>query len=103
MLGRLVLIGLLAVLAAGYYAAPLLSRSAQRRRDARALRRFVLRDLEAGRRSRTEASIAGILSWCDEVAKTGRDLPLADSVLDLRTGPDVIDVTDHGLSLVRDA
>jgi hypothetical protein len=103
MLGRIVLIALLAVLAAGYYAAPLLSRSAQRRRDARALRRFVVRDIEAGRRSRTEAAIADILTWCDEVARTGRDLPLADAVTDPRSGPDVIDLSGHGLSLVRDA
>ena len=66
----------------------------------------MLRDIEAGRRSGTEDSIAGILSWCEEVARTGRDLPLTEAVArvgECRPRPDVVDLTDSALSLVRDA
>ena len=73
---NLVLFGLLAILAVGYLAAPLLSRSAQRRRDARALRSYLLKDVRAGRRSLDEPVVILALTWCDEVAETGRDLPL---------------------------
>jgi hypothetical protein len=75
-MGNLVLIGLLAILAIGYHAAPLLSLSAQRRRDARALRAYLLNDVKAGRRSLDEPAVAMVLTWCDEVVETGRDLPL---------------------------
>jgi len=78
-MGNLVLPGLVAILVAGYYAAPLLSLSAQRRRDARALRAYVLKDIEAGRRRFDEPAVAMVLTWCAEVAETGRDLPLLAS------------------------
>jgi len=78
-MGNFVLIGLLAILAIGYLAAPLLSLSAQRRRDARALRAYLLRDVRAGRRSLDEPAVALVLTWCDEVVETGRDLPLLTS------------------------
>jgi hypothetical protein len=77
MMGNLVLIGLVALLAAGYHAAPLLSLSAKRRREARALRGYLLRDVRAGRRSIDDAVVAEVLNWCDAVAETGRDLPLS--------------------------
>jgi hypothetical protein len=71
-----ILLGLLVILAVGYLAAPLLSLSAQRRRDARALRAYLLKDVRAGRRSLNEPAVAMVLSWCNEVVETGRDLPL---------------------------
>lgn len=70
------MLGLVAILLAGYVAAPRLSPSARRRRGARALRSFVLRDLRTGRGSIDSELAADVLTWCDEVAKTGRDLPL---------------------------
>lgn len=76
MMGNLVLLGLVAVLAASYHAARLLSRSSQRQRDARALRHFISRDIRAGRRSLDDAVVAEVLDWCDEVEQTGRDVPL---------------------------
>jgi hypothetical protein len=75
-MGDFVLPGLLAILAAGYLAAPLLSRSAQRRRDARALRAYLLRDVKAGRRSIDEPAVVLLLTWCNAVAETGAELPL---------------------------
>jgi hypothetical protein len=78
-MGNLVLIGLVALLAAAYHAAPLLSLSAQRRRDARALRAYLLKDVQAGRRSLDEPAVAIVLTWCEAVAETGRDLPLLAS------------------------
>ena len=75
-MANLLLISLVALLAVGYQAAPLLSLSAQRRRDARALRAYLLRDVEAGRRSIDEPAVAMVLTWCEEVVETGRDLPL---------------------------
>jgi hypothetical protein len=77
MMGNLVLIGLVALLAAAYHAAPLLSLSAKRRREARALRGYLLRDVRAGRRSIGDSVVAEVLDWCDAVAETGRDLPLS--------------------------
>jgi hypothetical protein len=77
MMGNLVLIGLVALLTAAYHAAPLLSLSAKRRREARALRGYLLRDVRDGRRSIDDAVVAEVLSWCDAVAETGRDLPLS--------------------------
>lgn len=68
--------GFVAVLATGYLAAGRLSHAARRRRDARALRSHVLREVESGRRSLDDEIVADLLSWCDEVAETGRDLPL---------------------------
>ena len=76
MMGNLVLIGLVALLTAAYHATPLLSLSAKRRREARALRGYVLRDVRDGRRSLDDAVVADVLSWCDAVVETGRDLPL---------------------------
>jgi len=76
MMGNLVLIGLVALLTAAYHAAPLLSLSAKRRREARALRGYLLRDVRSGRRSLDDAVVADVLNWCDAVAETGRDLPL---------------------------
>jgi hypothetical protein len=76
MMGNLVLIGLVALLTAAYHAAPLLSRSAKRRREARALRGYLLRDVRDGRRSLDDAVVADVLNWCDAVAESGRDLPL---------------------------
>ncbi|GAB6901627.1 hypothetical protein [Kineosporia succinea] len=73
---ELILTGFVALLAAGHLAAGRLSRAARRRRDARALRSHVLREIEAGRRSRDDEVVTNVLSWCDEVAQTGRDLPL---------------------------
>jgi hypothetical protein len=75
-MGNLILFGLVALLAVGYHAAPLLSLSAQRRRDARALRAYLLKDVLAGRRSLDEPAVAIVLTWCDVVEETGRDLPL---------------------------
>jgi hypothetical protein len=75
-MGNFVLLGLLAILAVGYHAAPLLSLSAQRRREARALRSYLLKDVKAGRRSLDEPAVALVLTWCDQVAETGHDLPL---------------------------
>ena len=76
MMGNLVLFGFVALLAAAYHAAPLLSLSARRRREARALRGYLLRDVRNGRRSLDDAVVADVLHWCDAVAETGRDLPL---------------------------
>jgi hypothetical protein len=76
MMGNLVLLGVLALLAAAYLAAPLLSLAAKRRRDARALRAYLLRDVREGRRSMDDEVVAEVLSWCDVVVATGRDLPL---------------------------
>ena len=68
--------GFIAALAAGYFGAGRLSRAARRRRDARALRTHLLREVEAGRRSIDDEIVADVLSWCEEVAQTGRDVPL---------------------------
>ncbi len=68
--------GFVTVLAVGYVAAGRLSRAARRRRDARTLRLHLLREVEAGRRSLDDEIVADVLTWCDEVAQTGRDLPL---------------------------
>jgi hypothetical protein len=76
MMGNLVLLGLVALLAAAYHAAPLLSLAAKRRREARALRSHLLRDVRDGRRSLDDTVVAEVLNWCDAVAATGRDLPL---------------------------
>jgi hypothetical protein len=76
MMGNLVLIGLVALLTAAYHAAPLLSLSAKRRREARALRGYLLADVRKGRRSLDDVVVADVLSWCDAVVETGRDLPL---------------------------
>ena len=76
MLGKTVLISLVVLLLAAYWAAPLLSLPARRRRDARALRRWLLRDIEAGRRSAADETVTLVLTWCDEVASTGADVPL---------------------------
>ena len=76
MMGNLVLLGVLALLAAAYHAAPLLSLAAKRRRDARALRTYLLKDVREGRRSLDDTVVAEVLSWCDVVVATGRDLPL---------------------------
>jgi CRISPR/Cas system Type II protein with McrA/HNH and RuvC-like nuclease domain len=73
---ELILSGFVTVLAAGYVAAGRLSRAARRRRDARTLRLHLLREVEAGRRSLDDEIVADVLVWCDEVAQTGRDLPL---------------------------
>jgi CRISPR/Cas system Type II protein with McrA/HNH and RuvC-like nuclease domain len=73
---ELILSGFVTVLAAGYVAAGRLSRAARRRRDARTLRLHLLREVEAGRRSLDDEIVADVLTWCDEVAQTGRDLPL---------------------------
>ncbi len=73
---ELILSVFVAVLAAGYLATPRLSRAARRRRDARALRTHLLREVESGRRSLDDEVVADVLSWCDEVAQTGRDVPL---------------------------
>jgi hypothetical protein len=76
MLGKTVLTSLLALLLAGYFVVPLMSVRARRRREARALRRFVLRDVRAGRQERTDATVLQVLTWCEEVVETGRELPL---------------------------
>ncbi len=73
---ELILSGFVAALAAGYIATGRLSRAARRRRDARALRTHLMREVEAGRRSLDDEVVAGVLSWCDEVVQTGRDVPL---------------------------
>ncbi|WP_285623529.1 hypothetical protein [Kineosporia sp. NBRC 101677] len=73
---ELILSGFVAVLAGGYIATGRLSRAARRRREARALRSHVLAEVEAGRRRLDEEVVADVLSWCDEVAQTGRDVPL---------------------------
>lgn len=79
MMGNLVLLVLLALLAVAYHAAPLLSLAAKRRREARALRGYLLRDVRAGRRSLDDRVVAEVLTWCDAVVATGRDLPLSRS------------------------
>jgi hypothetical protein len=76
MAGNPVLLGLVTILTGGYYAVGLLSPSARRRRAARALRSFVLRDIRNGRRSFDDTVATDVLTWCDEVAETGRDVPL---------------------------
>jgi hypothetical protein len=76
MLAKTVLISLVVLLLTAYWATPLLSLSARRRRDARALRRWLLRDIEAGRHEVADATVTHVLHWCDEVATTGADLPL---------------------------
>jgi hypothetical protein len=75
MLGKTVLISLIALLAAGYCAAPLLSPPAGRRRDARAFRRSLRQDVESGRYRSGDPSVVAWLEWCDKVARTGSDLP----------------------------
>lgn len=85
MMGNLILVGLLVLLAAGYHAAPLLSLAARRRRDARALRGYLLRDVREGRRSADDELVAGLLRWCDAVAETGDDVPLLPSARPLRS------------------
>lgn len=76
MMGNLVLLSLVVLLAAAYHAAPLLSLAAKRRREARALREYLLRDVRAGRRSLDDVVVAEVLTWCDAVVETGHDLPL---------------------------
>jgi hypothetical protein len=76
MMGNVVFIGLIALLAVGYHAAGLLSREAARRRDARALRNHLLREIRSGRRSADDEVVTVVLNWCDEVSETGYDLPL---------------------------
>ncbi|MCD5310069.1 hypothetical protein [Kineosporia babensis] len=73
---ELILAGFVALLALGYVITGRLSGVARRRREARALRSHLLREVEAGRRSLDDEVVAGVLSWCDEVAQTGRDVPL---------------------------
>ncbi|MBT0772113.1 hypothetical protein KIH74_24430 [Kineosporia sp. J2-2] len=73
---ELVLSGFVVALAAAHFATGRLSRAARRRREARALRVHVLREVEAGRRSLDDAAVVGVLSWCDEVVQTGRDVPM---------------------------
>ncbi|GLY28062.1 hypothetical protein Kisp02_14270 [Kineosporia sp. NBRC 101731] len=73
---ELILSGFVALLAAGHLAAGQLSRAARRRRDAKALRHHVMCEVEAGRRSLDDEIVSHVLSWCDEVARSGRDLPL---------------------------
>jgi len=73
---ELILSGFVALLASGYFAAGRLSRAARRRRDARTLRLHLLREVEAGRRSLDDEIVTNVLTWCDEVVQTGRDLPL---------------------------
>jgi hypothetical protein len=79
-MGDAVLIGAVMILLAGCCAARLVSRTERRRREARALREFVRRDIKAGRRRIDDSVVADVLSWCDQVAVTGRDLPLAASI-----------------------
>lgn len=76
MLAKTVLLCLVALLLAASWATPLLSLAARRRRDARALRRWLLRDIEAGRRAAADETVTHVLDWCDEVATTGADVPL---------------------------
>lgn len=73
---ELITSGFVAVLAAGYFVTPRLSHAARRRRDARALRTHVLSEVEAGRRSLDDEVVTDVLTWCDEVVQTGRDVPL---------------------------
>jgi hypothetical protein len=77
MMANALFIGLVALLATAYHAAGLLSRPAGRRRDARALRTHVLREIDAGNASSDDDVVTLVLSWCDEVANTGQDLPMA--------------------------
>jgi hypothetical protein len=76
MVAKTVLLSLVALLLVAYWTAPALSLAARRRRDARALRRWLLRDIEAGRREAADLTVTHVLDWCDEVATTGADVPL---------------------------
>jgi hypothetical protein len=76
MTANLVFIGLVALLAVAYRTTGLLSHQARRRRDARALRAHLLREIAQGHRSADEEVVAVVLNWCEAVIRTGRDLPM---------------------------
>lgn len=76
MMGYLLVAGLLVLLAAGYCAAPLLSLTSRRRRDAQQLRRYLRQEIGSGRRSADDEVVAGLLAWCEVVAHSGRHVPL---------------------------
>ena len=73
MLGKTVFFSLIALLAVGYCAAPLLSHSAARRRDARGLRQILLREIASGLYERGNPVVASWLEWFDDVARSGSD------------------------------
>lgn len=73
---QLVLFSFVALLGIGHHASGYLSRTSRRRRDARAFRSHLVREIASGHRHPDDELVAHALAWCDEVAQTGRDVPL---------------------------
>ena len=59
-----VLIGLLLALAAGYLAAAAFAPARRRRREARAVRALLLREINSGERSFDDPEVRDLLAWC---------------------------------------
>jgi len=73
---QLVLVGLVALLALAHHGAGHLSRASRRRREARALRLHLVHEITSGRHSPDDELVEHVLAWCDEVARSGRDIRL---------------------------
>jgi len=91
MLGNLVLIGLVALLGLGYGAAGLLSQAAGRRRDARALRKHLLGEIEAAMLTHEAVREAIVMARKDG----GDDRRLVAYFVVSGETPDVADLRAH--------